>query len=150
MKTKWKVIEAAVVGLLVLIQFVPVRRDNPPVTSDVQAPEDVKAILDISCYDCHSHRTRWPWYSRVAPVSWLIAGDVREGRARMNLSQWDGYPDSSKEFFKTDIYKQVAEGEMPPAAYRLVHSKARVSPAALNVLKRWSGAQGEGVTALKP
>ena len=150
MKIRWKTIEAVTLGVLVLIQFVPVRRDNPPVTSDVQAPGDVKAILERCCYDCHSHRTHWPWYSRIAPVSWLVASDVRQGRASMDLSQWDDYPASARAYLKTDVHKQVSEGDMPPFVYLLAHRAARVKPADLNVLKQWAGGQAAAESADKP
>ena len=73
MKKKLKIAAIAAIVLFVVIQLVPIRRTNPPVTGDMPAPVEVKAILKGACYDCHSHETVWPWYSRVAPVSWLVA-----------------------------------------------------------------------------
>ena len=73
----------------VAIRFVPVRAtSNPPVTGDVPAPPAAKAILHRACYDCHSNEMRWPWYSRVAPVSWLVVRDVRRDRNELNFSSW--------------------------------------------------------------
>ena len=76
----WWSVGLAVAVLLVAIQFVPGGAVNPPVTQDLPAPPEVKAILRQACYDCHSHETRWPWYGRVAPSSWLVARDVSAGR----------------------------------------------------------------------
>ena len=73
-------------GLLVALQLVPIDRDNPPVDFDMPAPSAVKSILKRSCYDCHSHETRWPWYGYVAPVPWLLAYNVAEARSELNLS----------------------------------------------------------------
>ncbi len=73
------------------IQLVPVKRSNPPVEFEVEAPADVHAILERACYDCHSNRTRWPWYSSVAPVSWLVARDVRRGRKELNFTDWPAF-----------------------------------------------------------
>src|SRR5260370_21785207 len=73
---------------LIVAQFFRVDRSNPPVASDLRAPPDVKGILRRACYDCHSNETRWPWYTHVAPVSWLMAYDVHEGRHRLNYSNW--------------------------------------------------------------
>ena len=70
------------------IQLYPVARTNPPVTADFSGPAEVKAVLKTACYDCHSNETRWPWYSYVAPLSWLVTHDVEEGRAEFNLSAW--------------------------------------------------------------
>ena len=69
-----------VIDLLVVIQFIPVNRNNPEVTGEINAPEEVMAILRRSCYDCHSNETVWPWYSYVAPASWLISHAVHDGR----------------------------------------------------------------------
>ena len=80
MKKLQKYAVLALAAVFVAIQLVPVHRDNPPVASDLDAPADVKSILRRACYDCHSNETRWPWYAYVAPVSWLVAHDVEEGR----------------------------------------------------------------------
>jgi vacuolar iron transporter family protein len=79
-------------AVFVAMQFVPVAAtSNPPVTGDLPAPPAAKAILRRACDDCHSNETRLPWYSRIAPVSWLVARDVREGRSELNFSNWDRY-----------------------------------------------------------
>jgi hypothetical protein len=91
---RWKVLRwvlLAIVLLLVVIQFVPVDRSNPPVTSEVPASPEARAVLRRACYDCHSNETVWPWYSKVAPVSWLVARDVHKGREELNFSTWDRY-----------------------------------------------------------
>ena len=73
------------------IQFVPVVRENPPITAPLAAQAELAQVLERSCYDCHSNQTRWPWYASVAPVSWLVARDVDRGRHELNFSAWDGY-----------------------------------------------------------
>jgi hypothetical protein len=89
---RWIILSGVLVlAVLVGIQLVPVDTSNPPVTADVPTSPEVKAVLRRACYDCHSNETTWPWYSRVAPVSWLIAQDVHEGRAELNFSRWDQY-----------------------------------------------------------
>jgi hypothetical protein len=139
MKKKWKLIVIAVIAVLVLIQLIPVQRTNPPVTADIQAPAEVKAILKTSCYDCHSHETHWPFYSYVAPVSWFIARDVQRGRASLNFSEWGTHPEEVHEFLKQRIYEEVSHGEMPLRQYVLMHPSARISDAELNTLKQWAG-----------
>lgn len=124
---------AAVIG----IQLIPVKRTNPDVISDFSGPADVKAILKRSCYDCHSNETRWPWYSYVAPVSWLVAHDVEEGRAYLNFSNWAPLKDMV--YIHHEIYEEVAEGEMPMKAYLLMHSNAKMSAEDQAVLKEWAG-----------
>jgi len=125
-------------GLVVIaaIQLVAVARENPPVESDVPAPPEVKAILRRACYDCHSHETVWPLQAYVAPVSWLVAHDVTEGRAELNFSRW---PAAGGEPAKAarKIDEAVSEGEMPPWLYRLAHPSARLSAADRAALAAW-------------
>jgi hypothetical protein len=77
--------------LVVAIQFIPMDMANAPVESDIPTSPAVKVVLRRACYDCHSNETQWPWYSRIAPISWLLAWDVREGRAELNFSTWNRY-----------------------------------------------------------
>ena len=86
----------ALAGLLVVVQGFRIDRTNPPVEQDVAAPAGVEALLRRACYNCHSHETVWPWYSHVAPVSWLLAHDVSEGRRELNFSTWAAYPAAKK------------------------------------------------------
>lgn len=116
----------AVLGAaFVAIQAVPYGRDhdNPPVIADAPWPSaDARRLAVAACYDCHSHETRWPPYSWVAPLSWLVTRDVTEGRDEFNFSRWDddaGEADGAAE--------AVADGSMPPLRYRLAHSGARLS-----------------------
>ena len=81
--------------VLFAIQLVPVPRENPPVTAEIQAPDQVRSLLESSCYDCHSNQTVWPWYSHVAPVSWLVYRDVRKARDELNFSLWGEYTDAA-------------------------------------------------------
>jgi hypothetical protein len=128
----------AIIALVVIvagIQFIPVKRTNPPVVSDFSGPKDVGAILKRSCYDCHSSETKWPWYSHVAPISWLVAHDVAEGREHLNFSNWEPLKDVV--YIRATIYGMVAKGDMPPKIYLLNHSEAKVSDEALALLKNW-------------
>jgi hypothetical protein len=84
---KWSVVGLCVV--FIMIQFVPVNRSNPPAQGDFRGSPEVVSVLRRACYDCHSNETVWPWYSRVAPLSWVIAHDVNEGRAVLNFSTWN-------------------------------------------------------------
>ncbi|MCU0235233.1 MAG: heme-binding domain-containing protein [Thermoanaerobaculales bacterium] len=127
-------------GLGSAIQLVPVERSNPPVAADIEVPEDVRSVLRASCYDCHSHETRWPWYSRVAPVSWLVARDVEEARGRLNFSLWGGYEAKRQQRLAEEIWEEVAKGEMPLPIYLLAHPDARLSPGDREVLRSWSAA----------
>ena len=140
----------ALVVILVAIQFVPVDRTSPPVEDEVPAPPDVRAVLRRACYDCHSNETTWPWYSRIAPVSWLIARDVREGREETNYSTWSRYDAKRQAKLLKESWEEVAEGEMPPWFYLPLHPDAKLSEADRAALKAWATRQSEGQPGSPP
>jgi hypothetical protein len=132
------------VVLVVAIQFIPVDSANPPVESDIPTSPAVKAVLRRACYDCHSNETQWPWYSRIAPISWLLAWDVREGRAELNFSTWNQYSTQQQVKKLRESWKEVSEGEMPPWYYLPVHRDARLSAEARTLLEQWARTPTEG------
>jgi hypothetical protein len=112
--------------LFLLIQLIPYGRDhtNPAVVAE--PTWDSSATRDLAkraCFDCHSNETTWPWYSNVAPVSWLVLRDVQEGRRRMNFSEWNAnfHPNVN------ELVGIIQEGEMPPFQYLLMHPNAKLS-----------------------
>lgn len=116
-------------GLFVLLQLVPYGRahDNPPVIQEPNwdSPE-TRALAVRACYDCHSNESVWPWYSNVAPISWLVQRDVDEGRQHLNFSEWGSGREAERERELTEV---ISEGEMPPAIYLLQHGSARLTDA---------------------
>src|ERR1700682_3776420 len=121
-----KRIALALVVVFLLAQFVQPKRTNPPVVpsrsleAHVQVPHDVLPILKRSCGDCHSSETVWPWYSHVAPVSWLVADDVNTARSHINFQDWEAQVNASegKEHLGL-ICKEIRDGSMPPRNYRI-------------------------------
>ena len=137
----WKIVRGAglaVAIVLVLIQLIPADRTNPPVRIDVDAPDEVKEILRRACYDCHSHETRWPWYSRVAPVSWWIADHVEHGRGDLNFSEWPALDFYAQELAFKDIEEQITKGEMPLRNYTILHPEARLTDDERETILRWA------------
>ena len=132
--TRWWIAAGAVAFLFVAAQAVPYGhgRTNPPV---VQEPAwdspSTRALARQACFDCHSNETRWPAYARVAPVSWLIQRDVREGRGAMNVSEWHRPQKDARE-----AAEAVRKGEMPPRVYTLMHADARLNAADRDTLAR--------------
>jgi len=120
------------------IQLVPADRANPPVQADVAAPPEVAAVLRRACYDCHSHETRWPWYARVAPVSWWLAHDVEEGRDHLNFSTWDESTPRERLELRRAAWEEVREEHMPPWFYLPLHPGARLSEGDRAVLRDWA------------
>jgi len=123
-----KYVVMASVGLLLLIQLVPYGKDhtNPPVVAEpVWNSGETRKLAKRACFNCHSHETVWPGYSRIAPASWLVQYDVEKGRSELNFSDWKGGKLKGEHGKK--ILEEIEEGEMPPLAYRLAHPEARLS-----------------------
>ena len=135
----------ALVAIFLLAQFVRPQRTNPPVTpsrsleAHVQVPPNVSALLKRGCADCHSSETVWPWYSHIAPVSWLVADDVNTGRRHINFQDWEAQenPKEAAEHLAL-ICKEVREKGMPPFSYRIMHSESRLSEEDISALCSWS------------
>jgi hypothetical protein len=120
--------------------------DNPPVVparllqAHVPVPADIDSILRRACHDCHSNQTRWPFYARVAPISWLVARDVRGARVDLNFSEWSTDPvrEPTPSQRLGGICSDLRKGIMPPRAYLLMHRRARVSPAEVERVCQWT------------
>lgn len=124
--------ETAILGgvllaLFLAIQLLPLgaERTNPPVVAEPawDSPR-TRELFVVACADCHSNQTRWPWYSKVAPVSWLVAYDVAEGREHLNVSEWN-----RPQRHADEAAEEVREGEMPYRGYTLTHPEARLDEA---------------------
>jgi hypothetical protein len=118
------------IGILILlflvIQLIPVPRTNPPEQTQLQwdSPH-TQELATRACLDCHSNETRWPWYSKVAPVSWLVAFDVYRGRRALNFSEMNANPRFSREANR--LTRIIQEGEMPPSQYLILHPDAKLT-----------------------
>ncbi len=111
------------------------------ILSGAQIDPNVRAILERSCQDCHSEATHYPWYSYVAPVSFLIRSDVIHGREHLNLSRWSEYSLQRKERSLSEIANQVKDRDMPLPQYTLIHRNARLSDADVDAVFRWTQAE---------
>jgi hypothetical protein len=138
MRGIWKSIGIVAIVLLAVAQLARIDRTNPPVESDVPAPPEVKSVLRRACYDCHSNETVWPWYSHVAPVSWLLAYDVMEGREELNFSTWQGYDQAQRRKKLKETIETLNEGEMPPWFYWMMHPPARLADPERQAIIEWA------------
>ncbi len=122
------------VGLFVLMQVVIPAKTNPPSEPAMSlkaarpAQAAAVAVLERSCRDCHSNDTTWPWYSHVAPVSWLVARDVNEGRREFNMSEFGTWNAKKQQHKLEEACTQVKEGEMPMWIYVVQHAEAKLQP----------------------
>jgi len=143
---------ALAAGLVLFIgaQLVPVETRNPVAdpSQTVYAfdpmRENVRAMFARSCTQCHSDETRWPWYSHVAPFSWIVAHDVNAGRRELNFSEWGKYRQEKREEKLTAICEQVTNGDMPESKYAFVHRNSRLSAPEREAICNWTeSARGE-------
>jgi hypothetical protein len=129
--------------------FGPIKQsgERPVNVDDLMMPPEVKLLLGRSCKDCHSNQTVWPWYSYVAPGSWLVERDVRRGRDRMNLSDWPQYSFKQREKLLADIASAVKNREMPLPQYTLMHRDAKLSDRDADMLYQWARLERRKVKA---
>lgn len=127
--------QAAVVLVVVIAaaQLVRPERANPPIDASrtiqahVGTGNGLAAVLDRACGDCHSNSTVWPWYTQIAPLSWLMAYAVKEGRNTVNFSEWGAYSAERQRELLDRSCRDVSEGKMPGSAWTLLHPEARLS-----------------------
>jgi len=151
-KLKWTGIIILVVGLG--IQLRQPDRSNPTVDesktiyASMQVPLEVKSIFERACNDCHSHQTKWPWYSYIAPASWLVSDDVKQGRQHLNLSTWADYKKNRKVNKLEEIGDQVKEKAMPLKKYVLLHPSAQLTDSDIALIAQW--AEREHASLVEP
>ena len=115
------------------IQFVPTdlnQSDTVPKTDFLlvnNTQENISALLQESCYDCHSNNTEYPWYNKVQPVAWFLEDHINEGKEELNFNEWDAYSNRRKNSKLKSIISQVKDDEMPLASYTLIHKEAQLS-----------------------
>lgn len=136
--TRAKIILIVIVGLFIILQLIPLNQTNPPVIQDASAPSDIDAILRNSCYDCHSNETVWPWYSRIAPGSFLITRDVVEGRKHLNFSEFADMDAYDSTDIADEIIEVLDEEEMPIVPYLLLHPGASLNESQTQAIKDWA------------
>ena len=141
MKKKLKWIAAGLLAIFVVLQLFNPERTNPAVINDflttTKPPATIAATIRASCYDCHSDETIWPFYSRVAPISWLVAHDVNEGRDHLDFSDWPTEPEIIAK--RLDRVNEVLDyREMPPKKYTLIHVNARLTEAQRKEIMDWT------------
>lgn len=150
MKRLWKIarwIVVVMVCLFVVAQFSRPARTNPTVDQSralqahTQVSTEVAAILDRSCGDCHSNKTRWPWYSNVAPVSWFVIDHVDHGRSHLNFSEWGRFNQREAQEMLGQICREVKSGSMPLSSYTPLHPGSKLSADDVKMLCDWTSAE---------
>jgi len=131
-------------GVFVLMQLFPVEKpmvtmDNPnDLIGSGLVSKEVATIVQTSCYDCHSNQTNYPWYSKIAPVSWILYDHIEEGREHLNFSNWNRLEKEDKMEALDEIIEVIEEGEMPLESYLLIHREANLSEHQQEAIIQWA------------
>lgn len=131
-----------VLAFMIIIQFIqPARNSGPPPVRFEQAyhvPAGVQAILQTSCYDCHSSTTRYPWYSKIQPGSWWMASHIKKGKEELNFSEFDKYSGRRQQSKLRAIAGSVKDGSMPLESYTWLHRESKLSGEEKRHLQSWA------------
>src|SRR5882672_947393 len=119
------------------IQFIRPELKNPPVTHDIDAPDEVKQVLKTSCYSCHSNETKLAWFDEMAPAYWLVSAHVKEARKALNFSHWDSLAPPAQKAALFLAVNQVLFKEMPRSDYTLLHPGAKLTDRDISILKTY-------------
>lgn len=157
MKRFLKKAALAAVLVFVVLQFIKPAGKNLPViaghdflTGGNPPPAEIARLLRAACYDCHSHETRWPWYGRIAPVSWWLADHIQDGRDHFNFSDWPHDNPTKARKRISNLADEIAAGTMPLKSYTWMHPDARLTTAQKKLLTDWADTEIERLKATEP
>jgi hypothetical protein len=142
--------------LLIAIQFIrPSKNLGSPVpgkmiSSVVPVPDSVASILKVSCYDCHSNKTRYPWYAEVQPVGWWLQNHVKDGKRKLNLDDFGSLPLDKQIHKLKEVSETVEKGEMPLSSYLIIHRDAKLSPEQKKLVMDWAASSAASLTTAHP
>ena len=128
-----KIITLVLLFVFVGIQFIPTTRNHSNSTPKTDfifvnnVPKSIHKKLKVSCYDCHSNNTEYPWYNRIQPVAWLLENHIKEGKSELNFSEWENYSNRRKKNKLKSIISQIEKDKMPMYSYMILHGEAKLS-----------------------
>lgn len=130
--------------IFIVMQFIQPNKENIVVDKnlEIKAPTEVMTLLKTSCFDCHSNETTWPWYSQIAPFSWVVANHVNTGRKALNFSTWENYSPQLKEEKLKAIYR-TAYASMPLPSYIYAHEEANLTKEQRSMIRDWTGVRSK-------
>jgi hypothetical protein len=146
---KWSLMIIAVV--LIVIQFFRPEKNISSVVSDQDiakhygVPDKVLAVLQRSCYDCHSNNTAYPWYNNIQPFAWFLADHVKDGKDELNFSTFASYTPKKAAHKLDEVIGETSEGEMPLSSYTLIHRNAILSDQEIKMINEWATTLGDSI-----
>ncbi|HEY8897031.1 MAG TPA: heme-binding domain-containing protein [Niastella sp.] len=148
-KRKWLLF---LITAFILIQFIqPARNKNGQVLqSDITAkftvPANVRSVLEVACYDCHSNNTRYPWYANIQPGGWWLAKHIKDGKEELNFSDFGSYSRRRQINKLRSIANSISDGSMPLSSYTLLHKNARLTKDQKTLIIEWAGKLKDSLT----
>ncbi len=128
-------------GTFILLQAIQINIPEPPKTIDpkkeIQAPKEIDSLLKTSCYDCHSYQTTLPWYGNIAPISWEVKSNIKQGRLWLNFQEWSSYSEEKKQKIYKGIVKSISL-RMPIPMYLSMHEEAKLTTKQRKNIKTWA------------
>ena len=142
MKIQKKIIIFLIVVLVVAQFFGPEKNEGDVASvsifiSETKPPEDVKKILETTCFDCHSNSTKYPWYNSITPLNYWLNEHVKDGKKHLNFSKWDAYSLKRKEHKMDELHEEVEKGKMPLDSYTWTHADANLTQDQINAVVSW-------------
>jgi hypothetical protein len=141
-----KILKKSLISLLIVLAisqfFGPEKNDGDMATvaaflAETNPPEDVKQILETTCFDCHSSKSTYPWYNSITPINYWLEEHIKDGKKHLNFSKWNTYSLKNKAHKMDELYEEVEEGEMPLNSYTWTHSEANLTPAQIVAVVTW-------------
>ncbi len=131
-----------ILAFFIIIQFFQPSKNemgvgNKHIVNDVEVPANIKNLLSVSCFDCHSNQTNYKWYHKIAPVSWMIDCHIKEGKSELNFSDWQSMDVYDKIAMLDEMGEEISEKKMPLKAYTFIHQDAKLSAAQIKTIKDW-------------
>jgi len=142
-----KVLLLLILAAFIIIQFWRIDKSNPDFDKNMDLisienpPTEIAQMLRSTCYDCHSNQTVWPWYSNVAPISWILEQHVEDGRENINFSYWGDFEAEDKIYVLEEMIEEIELAQMPLPGYSITHSDAKLSEAQMQLLIDWLRSQ---------
>lgn len=138
----------------ILIQFIQPTRNKSgqvlqtDITRMVTIPTEVKAVLEVACYDCHSNNTRYPWYANIQPGGWWLANHIREGKKELNFSEFGSYSRRRQISKFRSIESSLKDGTMPLSSYTLLHPRARLTSEEKALIIAWTNKVKDSLSSI--
>lgn len=126
--------------IFILMQFITIDKTNKATAKEleIKAPENIATMFKTACYDCHSNEVKWPWYSNIAPFSWVINTHVKDGRKALNFSEWENYSKEKQDKKLKEIFR-TAYAAMPLNSYKWIHKDAELTREQRSMIRDWTG-----------